>query len=307
MLFSAGVWLAVAVFIRVAGPMGAFSPRNAPTLFLATILATIPLNGLTRRIAGLPPRMMTSVVAVASIAPPTLEGVLMGAFPGVYGGDRAMIGQAAVWLLFAIGVAMLLAAVTSLRTRRRLSVGDRAPPIRARSVTGALVETPDRSGGLTHVQFLRFAGCPVCNLHLQGFIRRQAEIRAAGVREVVLFHSDARFINDYHGALPFDLIADPRREIYSRYGIETSPWAILNPMAWPGLIEGYRLREAGDFDSTTLGLPADILVDAEGRIIDCHYGAHAGDQWSVEDVLNRASAHQAAGAGWPGPVVGSAA
>jgi peroxiredoxin len=180
------------------------------------------------------------------------------------------------------------AELTPLRTNIRLRVGDPAPSICATSVHGSEVIVPGRSSGLTHLQFLRFAGCPVCNLHLQEFIKRNTELNVAGIREVVLFHSEANFIDDYHGDLPFDMIADPRREIYAQYRIEKSPWAILSPAAWPGLINGYRLRKAGKMDSTTFGLPADFLIDSTGQIVNCAYGAHSSDQWSVDDVLRLA-------------------
>jgi hypothetical protein len=32
-------------------------------------------------------------------------------------------------------------------------------------------------------------------------------------------------------------------------------------------------------------LPADFVISAEGRIVACHYGSHASDQWSVDEVL----------------------
>lgn len=180
---------------------------------------------------------------------------------------------------------MRVALISALRANKRLREGDLAPPIHATSVHGSEVLVPGRWSGFTHVQFLRFAGCPVCNLHLQAFIQRNAELHAAGIREVVLFHSEANFIDDYYGELPFAMIADPRREIYAQYGIETSLWALLNPGAWPGLVKGYRLKKAGKIDSTTLGLPADFLIDSTGRILRCAYGAHSSDQWSVDDVL----------------------
>ena len=176
LLFSTAVWGAVAVYIRAAGPLGEFSPRHLLGPFIATFLATIPLNWLTRKIAGLPAEKMVSVIAVASIVPPTLEGVLMSQFPETYGGNPVVIGQAAVWLLFAIGVAMLLATLTSLLANKRLEAGDPAPPIQARGVTGNEVIVPDRTHEFTHVQFLRFAGCPVCNWHLQSFVERYGEL-----------------------------------------------------------------------------------------------------------------------------------
>jgi len=46
-------------------------------------------------------------------------------------------------------------------------------------------------GILTHLQFRRYAGCPICNLHLHTMARRHDEIAAAGIQEIVVFHSAA--------------------------------------------------------------------------------------------------------------------
>lgn len=37
-----------------------------------------------------------------------------------------------------------------------------------------------------------------------------------------------------------------------------------------------------------LGLPADILLDSDATVIDAKYGRHAADQWSVDELLQRA-------------------
>jgi hypothetical protein len=36
---------------------------------------------------------------------------------------------------------------------------------------------------------------------------------------------------------------------------------------------------------TVLGLPADFLIGPDGRVRAVKYGRHAGDQWSVDDLL----------------------
>jgi uncharacterized protein DUF6527 len=41
-------------------------------------------------------------------------------------------------------------------------------------------QIPDSDSRLTHLQFRRFAGCPICNLHLQTFVARHGEIKNAG-------------------------------------------------------------------------------------------------------------------------------
>jgi len=40
------------------------------------------------------------------------------------------------------------------------------------------------------------------------------------------------------------------------------------------------------------GLPADFLVDRDGRVLAVRYGEHADDQWSVDDLLALAEAPQ---------------
>jgi hypothetical protein len=37
------------------------------------------------------------------------------------------------------------------------------------------------------------------------------------------------------------------------------------------------------------GLPADFLISPEGIVLEAHYGEHADDQWSVDDVLSIAA------------------
>jgi hypothetical protein len=34
-----------------------------------------------------------------------------------------------------------------------------------------------------------------------------------------------------------------------------------------------------------LGRPADFLIGSDGRVLACKYGAHAYDQWSVDELL----------------------
>jgi hypothetical protein len=35
-----------------------------------------------------------------------------------------------------------------------------------------------------------------------------------------------------------------------------------------------------------LGLPADFLLDPDGTVVAAHYGRHADDQWSVDELLD---------------------
>lgn len=170
------------------------------------------------------------------------------------------------------------------------------PPYQFLSVTGEHIPVPDPHG-LVHLQFRRFAGCPICNLHLRSFVARHAEISAAGVREVVFFHSPAAELAEHTSDLPFATVADPEKEIYRQFGVESGPRALLDPRSWPAIVRGGLLTMRGRFRAPAgrqangrLGLPADFLIAPDGVVVAAKYGAHADDQWSVDDLLLRAAA-----------------
>ncbi|WP_055591485.1 peroxiredoxin-like family protein [Peterkaempfera griseoplana] len=155
------------------------------------------------------------------------------------------------------------------------------------------VPDPDR---LIHLQFRRFAGCPVCNLHLRSVVRRHQEIEAAGIREVVVFHSPAEELLEHVVELPFAVVADPGKRLYSEFGVESALRSLLSPRAWWPIVRGVassvyqvaRGRErlpANRPSGGRLGLPGDFLIASDGRVIACKYGEHAYDQWSVDELL----------------------
>ncbi|MEU5883329.1 peroxiredoxin-like family protein [Spirillospora sp. NPDC047279] len=172
-------------------------------------------------------------------------------------------------------------------------------PVIGRLVT---VPGPDR---LVHLQFRRFAGCPVCNLHLRSIARRHDEIEAAGVREVVVFHSSADDLREYTGDLPFAVIADPGKRLYREFGVESSHRALLDPRAWGTILRAVARTTWGTLRrrerSPDLmpaggrwGLPGDFLIGPDGRVLAVKYGEHAYDQWSVDELLALAAAAPAA-------------
>jgi hypothetical protein len=157
-----------------------------------------------------------------------------------------------------------------------------------------LVPHPDR---LVHLQFRRFAGCPVCNLHLRSIVTRHDEITAAGITEVVVFHSTADELRPHVADLPFAVIADPDKRLYVEFGVESAPRALLDPRAWGAIVRGI-VRDLGPVlrgrrplptpSGGRLGLPADFLIAPDGRIVAEKRGAHAYDQWTVDELLTAA-------------------
>lgn len=162
------------------------------------------------------------------------------------------------------------------------------------TIHGEPVQVPEPER-LVHLQFRRYAGCPICNMHLRSVSQRHEEILAAGIREVVVFHSSAETMLEFQGELPFAVIADPAKKLYAEFGVESSLKAVLNPRA---PLAGFRARSvvhsvrgAMGIGEKHLGLPADFLIAPDGLVLAAKYGKYASDQWSADELLDLAKPH----------------
>ena len=175
----------------------------------------------------------------------------------------------------------------------RLEVGDVLDRRELVTIQGGSIDVPD-SERLVHLQFRRYAGCPVCNLHLRSIARRHDDLVAAGIREVAAFHSSAETMRDFQAELPFAAIADPGQELYAEFGVgKMSPTLALSPRSWVAagraLAQAPTLRGATGRGEEHLGLPAEFLISPHGRVIALNYGRYVDDHWTADELLDLAS------------------
>jgi peroxiredoxin len=176
----------------------------------------------------------------------------------------------------------------------KLKIGDTIPPISVTTIQDEALDLPDSNADWVHLQFRRFAGCPVCNFHLRNLSKRATEIREAGIREVIVFHASRNEMLKYQAQLPFDCVSDPGKELYRKFGVEASIFSLLHPVVlWTG-IRGvlamgkfYNKPENGIF-----GLPADFLISRDGKVLSAHYGSNAYDNWDADQILNLVESHK---------------
>jgi peroxiredoxin len=180
-----------------------------------------------------------------------------------------------------------------------LAPGSDVPARELTPVSGPALPVPD-PGRLVHLQFRRFAGCPICNLHLRSFTVRHAELEAAGIREVVVFHSTDAELREHVADLPFAVVGDPEKRLYAEFGVESARRALLDPRVWWTVAKavaigtwqiarGRARAPKSRPDGGRLGLPADFLIGPDGRVAAAKYGEHAADHWSVDDLLTLAA------------------
>jgi len=167
--------------------------------------------------------------------------------------------------------------------------GDVLPTTVMEAVTGEAINLPDAKR-LVHLQFRRFVDCPICNTHIAEYRRRARETEAAGIKEVIVFHSSPKSIRSHQKDVPFLMVGDPKKVLYKDFGVETS----LGFMSLKALAAGMRGVAHGHFGlrlaGGPFGLPADFLIAPSGQIKAVKYGTHAYDQWSVDELIALAGA-----------------
>ncbi len=172
-----------------------------------------------------------------------------------------------VLLVVIIGVAFVMATPAE-----KYKPGDVLPPLALMNIHDAAVILPNPEAKF---------------VHLQSFMQRYDEIEAAGIHEVVVFHSPKATLLPFQGKFPFDVIGDPQKQLYAQFGVDSSIFALLDVRVWPVMFEAHAVADKSSAapDGGGLGLPADFLIDADGKIVASHYGRHAYDQWSVDALL----------------------
>jgi peroxiredoxin Q/BCP len=171
----------------------------------------------------------------------------------------------------------------------RLTTGSRAPAFAAESIGGRRVSLDQLRGRPLLLKFYRFATCPVCNLHMHQFILDHQRIEAAGLTTIVLYHSPADKLADAQdNAAPFDLVADPAKQIFKAYRVEQGLRGLVSPTVMrdyvKALVAGYPPGMLTS-DGGVTGNPADFIIDASGRVAFARYGRHYADSLEAAEVI----------------------
>jgi len=176
---------------------------------------------------------------------------------------------------------------------RHISSGEIIEHQTLQSTQGTSVEIPDPKR-LTHLQFRRFVGCPVCNLHMHEFFDRNNDLVDHGIQEVVVFQSSIQAVSKRLTDAPFPLIADSAKILYKAFGVETSVSAMLDPKMLPATIRGmwrYGVKLPETFNAA-FNLPAEFLIDSSGNVLALKYGTNYDDQWDVDELIRLAETNQ---------------
>lgn len=182
----------------------------------------------------------------------------------------------------------------------RLSVSDIAPEIKIVNdkllvnVDGESLELGGDSKKYTLLSFFRDTNCPFCNVRIFQLTQRHKQLNSAGLEVIAFFVSSHEDVAQFVAARPrpFRVIADPENIAYTSYGIKRSfprkVYGVFRRLCmW---VFGMRLlgvkgtiRGAGGLNTNNI-MPADFILDEQGKVIDVYYGDDPGDHIPFERI-----------------------
>ena len=129
--------------------------------------------------------------------------------------------------------------------------------------------------------FLRYMGCPLCQLKISEIIRDQDQFKKVDVEIIVALQSNPAVVreNTDKGDIPITILCDPDGKIFDLYGVYAGSFFRY---ITPGVIKkALKARKQGfkhgASEGKELQLPAVFLVDKDKTVKYAYYGKNVGD------------------------------
>ncbi len=163
-----------------------------------------------------------------------------------------------------------------------LEAGDPAPQFQTIDASGEKVDLANYKDDFVLLVFLRYAGCPWCNLAIHRLSIEHNLLVKNGCRVLTFVQSTTenvqKNIYDRHdNRPPFPIIADQKRVFYDQYAIKTSLKAaaksVIDIPYWLQSVFKHGHRQV-DVDGNMLLVPAQFLVSpGDQKIVLADYGS----------------------------------
>ncbi|GCC51307.1 alkyl hydroperoxide reductase [Chryseotalea sanaruensis] len=173
----------------------------------------------------------------------------------------------------------------------RLTENQSAPLFSATDVYGQEANLNALGGKSVYLAFERNAGCPVCNFRTHELLKQADFFTTNNITVLMIYESSVEAMKDHLGenSYPFQFIADPQNKLYNLYGVERSFIKVMRGL-FNGLLnkvtEGNKLfskpmKQDGHLDR----IPAEFIIDKNGKIKLAHYGKFVGDHVPIEQLI----------------------
>lgn len=139
-----------------------------------------------------------------------------------------------------------------------------------------------RVKGKTALVFLRYYGCPICQLDLFEYAVHYDTIKQTGGQLVVVLQSHPNVLRQEltENTFPYDIICDPDQKLYRMLSIDpaASMLKMLSLKALKKIMRSTKMGyKHGLYEGEEKQLPALFVLDSDLTVHYVHYGKDAGD------------------------------
>ena len=145
--------------------------------------------------------------------------------------------------------------------------------------------------------FLRYPGCPICQMKIGDLLRDHKEFRAAGLQVYVVLQSTPASIKEGLAKLkvPFTIVCDPEEKVFALYGV--APGNLFGYLTPSVIMKAMKASRAGfkhgKKEGKEMQLPAVFILNEDGKIDYAYYGKNIGDVPDNRVILNAVRVQQA--------------
>jgi|GEM_PF-1454490 len=168
-----------------------------------------------------------------------------------------------------------------MKPQRRLEVGDKVPDFWSRDIAGKEVDSR-KLKDTTLIVFLRYAGCPFCNLAIYRLTLEHKLLKKQGCNIIAFVQSteesiEENIIQQQDTLPPFPIIPDQPQDIYRLFGVrpnaaKAAKFTAKNATHWVDAVFKKKFKQTS-FDGQAFMVPAYFLVDKHGIIRLTNYDA----------------------------------
>lgn len=174
-----------------------------------------------------------------------------------------------------------------------LSAGDTAPHFIAADVFGKPVSLVSSKAKFVMLVFMRYAGCPWCNLTIHRLSLEYPMLKKDGCEVIAFVQSTAENIKkniyERHAVKPpYQIVADQERMHYDLYGVKPSVAAAFRSITeiphWIKSVHEHGFKQT-EVDGSLLMVPAMFLIEPrQQRIVNAQYSASFYDHSTFTDI-----------------------
>ncbi len=141
--------------------------------------------------------------------------------------------------------------------------------------------------------FLRYFGCPLCQLKISELIGNLDQFKQAGVKVLVILQSDPSTIRGVveEKDMPLTIVCDADEKIFTLFKV--FPGSIFRYITPGVLAKAMKAKKEGFVhgknEGKELQLPAVFLIDKDKTIKYAYYGKNVGDVPDSESLLDIAA------------------